>query len=121
MRILLLALLLSGSAQAQNFCDGKPAGDYYYKQHCTGGDEIVPPVIVAPPPVVKPGTACVGGPKFDIAGEKNVGNGRGIQFIGGQCLSGKDCASGCCAGPCGICSGPGAQFQAGKTGCGFGS
>jgi hypothetical protein len=22
--------------------------------------------------------------------------------------------------PCGICSGPGAQFQAGKQGCGFG-
>jgi hypothetical protein len=63
--------------------------------------------------------ACVGGPKFDPAGEKNVGNGRGQQFIGGQCLSAADCASGCCALPCGICSGPGAQFQAGKKGCGF--
>ena len=51
---------------------------------------------------------------------KNVGNDIGIQFIGGQCLSHKDCASGCCALPCGICSGPGAQFQAGKMGCGFG-
>jgi hypothetical protein len=63
--------------------------------------------------------ACKGGPKFDPAGEKNVGNGKGQQFIGGQCLSAKDCASGCCALPCGICSGPGAQFQAGKQGCGF--
>jgi hypothetical protein len=66
------------------------------------------------------GGACVGGPAFDPAGAKNVGNGRGIQFIGGQCRSSADCASGCCAGPCGICSGIGAQFQAGKTGCGFG-
>src|SRR5262245_51563645 len=62
---------------------------------------------------------CVGGPKFDPAGDKNVGNGVGRQFIGGQCLGAKDCASGCCALPCGICSGPGAQFQAGKQGCGF--
>jgi hypothetical protein len=49
----------------------------------------------------------------------NVGNGNGEQFIGGQCLDGSDCASGCCAKPCGICSGPGAQFQNGKLGCGF--
>jgi hypothetical protein len=34
-------------------------------------------------------------------------------------LSGADCASTCCAGPSGICSGLGAQTQAGKTGCGF--
>jgi hypothetical protein len=60
-----------------------------------------------------------GGPAFDPAGEKNVGNGKGEQFIGGQCLSTADCASGCCAGPSGICSGPGASTQAGKTGCGF--
>ena len=66
------------------------------------------------------GGQCVGGPKFDPAGAKNVGNGVGKQFIGGQCLSARDCASGCCAFPCGICSGPGAQFQAGKMGCGFG-
>ena len=65
------------------------------------------------------GATCVGGPKFDPAGAKNVGNGHGGQFIGGQCLSAADCASGCCALPCGICSGPGAQFQAGKQGCGF--
>jgi hypothetical protein len=82
----------------------------------------------APPPAPPPaatstgstGGQCVGGPKFDPAGEKNVGNGAGHQFIGGQCLSAADCASGCCALPCGICSGPGAQFQAGKQGCGFG-
>jgi hypothetical protein len=60
------------------------------------------------------------GPLFDIAGAKNVGNGHGVQFIGGQCLHASDCASGCCALPCGICSGPGAQFQNGKQGCGFG-
>ena len=74
----------------------------------------------APPPANNNGGQCVGGPKFDPAGAKNVGNGAGKQFIGGQCLSTKDCASGCCAKPCGICSGPGAQFQAGKLGCGFG-
>jgi hypothetical protein len=60
-----------------------------------------------------------GGPPFDPAGAKNVGNGHGGQFIGGQCLSDADCGSGCCAGPSGICSGPDASFQAGKTGCGF--
>lgn len=82
-----------------------------------------PPAVVVIPPPPPPGgdgQNCVGGPKFDIAGVKNVGNGQGKQFIGGQCLNNKDCQSGCCAGPCGICSGPGAQFQAGKTGCAFG-
>lgn len=59
-------------------------------------------------------------PPFDPAGVKNVGNNAGKQFIGGQCLSTADCASGCCALPCGICSGPGASFQNGKQGCGFG-
>jgi len=66
-------------------------------------------------------TPANGGPAFDPAGVKNVGNGKGTQFIGGQCLSAADCASGCCAGPSGICSGVGAQTQAGKTGCGFSS
>jgi len=61
-----------------------------------------------------------GGPPFDPSGAKNVGNGKGGQFIGGQCLSSADCGSGCCANPSGICSGVGAQTQAGKTGCGFG-
>jgi len=66
-----------------------------------------------------PATASKGGPAFDPSGAKNVGNGKGTQFIGGQCLSTADCSSGCCAGPSGICSGVGAQTQAGKTGCGF--
>ncbi|KAM0252357.1 hypothetical protein ACHAQJ_007739 [Trichoderma viride] len=58
----------------------------------------------------------------DPAGAKNVGNGKGVQFIGGQCLSSADCASTCCAFITGggVCSGLGAQFQAGKSGCGFG-
>jgi hypothetical protein len=33
------------------------------------------------------------GPLFDPAGAKNVGNGNGEQFIGGQCLDASDCAS----------------------------
>ncbi|WYZ46065.1 hypothetical protein EsH8_IX_000290 [Colletotrichum jinshuiense] len=58
----------------------------------------------------------------DPSGEKNIGNGQGVQFIGGACLNSKDCASACCAtlSGAGICSGVGAQFQAGKQGCGFG-
>jgi hypothetical protein len=106
---------------------------------CSNGT-AAPPAAPPPPPAAPPpppanngnnggvatgggntGGQCVGGPKFDPAGAKNVGNGRGLQFIGGQCLSTADCASGCCAKPCGICSGPGAQFQAGKQGCGFGN
>jgi hypothetical protein len=74
------------------------------------------------PPPAPPGVCTPTGrpgPIFDPAGTKNVGNGRGQQFIGGQCLDAADCASGCCAKPCGICSGPGAQFQNGKQGCGF--
>ncbi|EGR45733.1 uncharacterized protein TRIREDRAFT_34272, partial [Trichoderma reesei QM6a] len=55
------------------------------------------------------------------AGAKNLGNGAGQQFITGICLTDADCASGCCAGLNGgaVCSGVGAQFQNGKTGCGF--
>ncbi|KAF2994635.1 hypothetical protein E8E14_001166 [Neopestalotiopsis sp. 37M] len=59
----------------------------------------------------------------DPAGVKNIGNAAGQQFIGGECLSSADCASACCAfnnNGGGVCSGVGAQFQAGKTGCGFG-
>lgn len=58
----------------------------------------------------------------DPAGAKNLGNGAGGQFIGGACNSNKDCASACCAaqtdGTQPVCSGPGAQFQVGKLGCG---
>jgi hypothetical protein len=111
-------------------CSGPGAQFQAGKQGCGFGDGA-PPVVAppaanpAPPPMMGGmaggrGNACVGGPKFDPSGEKNVGNGAGQQFIGGQCLNAKDCASGCCALPCGICSGPGAQFQAGKQGCGFG-
>jgi hypothetical protein len=108
-------------------CSGPGAQFQNGKQGCGFGDGAAAPVVA--PPAANPapapmmgtrGNACVGGPKFDPAGEKNVGNGKGEQFIGGQCLNAKDCASGCCAFPCGICSGPGAQFQAGKQGCGFG-
>ncbi|KAL0572591.1 hypothetical protein V5O48_009369 [Marasmius crinis-equi] len=58
----------------------------------------------------------------DPAGASHVGNGKGEQFITGQCTSNADCQSGCCAtlGAIGICSGPGAADQQGKTGCGFG-
>lgn len=82
----------------------------------------ITPSIIAHPPIFAPNHATLQKrcPPFDPAGVKNIGNGAGTQFIGGQCLSGADCASGCCANPCGICSGVGAQTQAGKTGCGFG-
>ncbi|KAG7094481.1 hypothetical protein E1B28_008079 [Marasmius oreades] len=58
----------------------------------------------------------------DPNGAKNLGNGAGKQFITGQCASNADCQSGCCAtlGSIGICSGPQAADQQGKTGCGFG-
>lgn len=57
-------------------------------------------------------------PPFDPAGATNFANGL-TQFIGGQCANDAECASGCCANPTGICSGVGAAFQNGKTGCGF--
>ncbi|RCI15946.1 hypothetical protein L249_1957 [Ophiocordyceps polyrhachis-furcata BCC 54312] len=64
------------------------------------------------------------GLKPDPAGAKNVGNGKGLQFIGAECGKDRDCASGCCAGvtgqPFGLCSGVGAQTQNGKKGCGTG-
>ncbi|KAH8929550.1 hypothetical protein BT69DRAFT_1345837, partial [Atractiella rhizophila] len=70
--------------------------------------------------------AAASGLKPDPAGVKNLGNGAGKQFIGGQCLNSSDCGSTCCATlpltdgtTIGICSGPGAQTQAGKQGCGF--
>ncbi len=82
-----------------------------------GGDDAPPPPDQPPP------AECVGngrpGPLFDPAGVGNVGNGVGGQFITGQCLRSADCASGCCAGPCGICSGPAVGDVPPKTGCGF--
>jgi hypothetical protein len=101
-------------------CSGPGAQFQAGKQGCGFESGHTAPPKPPPPPPTTSGGQCVGGPKFDPAGAKNVGNGVGGQFIGGQCLSAKDCASGCCALPCGICSGPGAQFQAGKLGCGFG-
>ncbi|KAH7323205.1 hypothetical protein B0I35DRAFT_477088 [Stachybotrys elegans] len=61
------------------------------------------------------------------AGARDVGNGQGLQFTTGGCVSDADCQEGCCAGgatsatglAAGICSGIGAEFQNGKTGCGF--
>jgi hypothetical protein len=91
-----------------------------------GGDEQPPPDDdeeevdeELPPPADGCDATGRPGPLFDPAGVPNIGNGNGEQFIGGQCLDASDCASGCCAKPCGICSGPGAQFQNGKLGCGF--
>ncbi|KAJ6577640.1 hypothetical protein B0H19DRAFT_1020155 [Mycena capillaripes] len=87
-----------------------------------GGKDGTSTAAAAPPAAAAAAAAPppnVGGPPFDPAGVPNVGNGAGKQFIGGQCLSAADCNSGCCAGPSGICSGVGAQTQAGKTGCGF--
>lgn len=58
----------------------------------------------------------------DPAGDANIGNGQGLQFITGACLNNADCGSGCCAGlnGGGICSGPAVGDAQGKTGCGFG-
>ncbi|EMR64956.1 hypothetical protein MGN70_008980 [Eutypa lata] len=61
------------------------------------------------------------------AGARDVGNGQGAQFTTGGCVADADCQEGCCAGGAedeegnavGICSGIGAEFQNGKTGCGF--
>jgi hypothetical protein len=93
-----------------------------------------PPPPPAPPPangqITNGSTSCkfkpeVGapfaGPAFDFTnGAKNLlNNTLHDQFITAQCQSNADCASGCCALPCGICSGPDASFQAGKQGCGF--
>ncbi|KLU86899.1 hypothetical protein MAPG_05906 [Magnaporthiopsis poae ATCC 64411] len=55
-------------------------------------------------------------------GAKNVGNGKGLQFITGGCLNNADCVTACCAGNGagqGVCSAAIAANQGGKTGCGF--
>ncbi|KAF8305648.1 hypothetical protein DL93DRAFT_2089306 [Clavulina sp. PMI_390] len=108
-------------------CSGPGAAFQQGKEGCgfTTGATAPTSSTASPAPAAAPATTTFGtvpangGPSFDPAGEKNVGNGAGTQFIGGQCLSSADCASGCCAGPSGICSGPGASTQNGKTGCGF--
>jgi hypothetical protein len=56
------------------------------------------------------------------AGAKNVGGGKGAQFITGGCVNGKDCSSACCANNgqgAGVCSAEAASKQNGKLGCGF--
>ena len=117
-------------ANPTGICSGPGAQFQAGKTGCGfgSGAAAVPPVVQAAPAAVDAGTPAGaltapanGGPPFDINGVKNVGNGVGAQFITGQCLNNADCASGCCAGPSGICSGPGASTQAGKTGCGFSS
>lgn len=58
----------------------------------------------------------------NTSGASNVGNGQGLQFTTGGCVSDADCQEGCCANNgegTGICSGIGAEFQNGKQGCGF--
>ncbi|KAJ6471133.1 hypothetical protein C8R47DRAFT_1054585 [Mycena vitilis] len=113
-------------AGPSGICSGVGAQTQAGKTGCGfgGGAAATSPAAAAPvaaaPAAAAPAAASAGGPAFDPAGAGNVGNAAGKQFIGGQCLSGADCGSGCCAGPSGICSGPGAQLQAGKTGCGFG-
>jgi len=115
-------------ANPTGICSGPGAQFQAGKTGCGFGGGAAPaapaPDNAAAPAPAAPaaaGTNAAGGPPFDPAGVPNVGNGQGKQFIGGQCLSNADCASACCAGPSGICSGPGAQLQAGKTGCGFSS
>ena len=65
----------------------------------------------------------------DPNGDKNVGNGQGLQFITGACSSTKDCnqnaVPSCCAfiagsSSTGICSGIAVASANGKAGCGFG-
>lgn len=62
-----------------------------------------------------------GGAGKSIEGARNVGKGDGSQFITGVCVNNADCAAACCAGRngAGVCSAEGAQFEGGKTGCGF--
>ncbi|KAJ7169715.1 hypothetical protein C8R46DRAFT_1217371 [Mycena filopes] len=111
-------------AGPSGICSGVGAQTQAGKTGCgfvAGGAAAAPAAAppAAAPPAAAAGSASAGGPAFDPAGVPNVGNGAGKQFIGGQCLAAADCGSGCCAGPSGICSGVGAQTQAGKTGCGF--
>ena len=113
-------------ANPTGICSGPGAQFQAGKTGCGfGSSGVAPASTLAADPDAAPATstavASAGGPPFDPNGAKNVGNGQGGQFITGQCLSNVDCASGCCAGPSGICSGPGASTQAGKTGCGFSS
>jgi len=57
------------------------------------------------------------------AGAKNVGQGKGAQFITGGCTADNDCGQGaCCANNSqnkGVCSAVAAALQNDKEGCGF--
>ena len=106
-------------AGPSGICSGPGASTQAGKTGCGFGGAGVSSSLTAAAAAVAAPAPAHGGPPFDPSGAKNVGNGKGQQFIGGQCLSASDCASGCCANPSGICSGPGASTQAGKTGCGF--
>lgn len=64
-------------------------------------------------PAASPAAAASTEP--DAAGDENVGNGEGKQFITGKCDSDADCESTCCAS--GLCSA--VAVAAAKGGCGF--
>lgn len=115
----------SGNAGSGN---GNNGGGHAYQADVTP----VAPSPYSPTNVVVPietpnGAAVVASNlKPDVNGENKVGNGQRIQFITGGCVSDNDCASGCCAlvnngvvPAFGICSGPLANTQNGKQGCGF--
>jgi len=105
-------------------CSGPGAATQQGKTGCGfgGGGKAAAPAPPPPPAAAPPATSGTG-LKPDPNGAAHVGNGKGEQFITGQCLSNADCQSACCAtlGSIGICSGPGAATQQGKTGCGFSS
>jgi len=104
-------------------CSGPGAATQQGKTGCGFGGGGAAPAAAPPPPPPPAAGAAAGGLQPDPAGVPHVGNGKGEQFITGQCLSNADCQSACCAKlrDIGICSGPGAATQAGKQGCGFGS
>ncbi|KAI1078661.1 hypothetical protein F5B20DRAFT_546842 [Whalleya microplaca] len=112
-------------------CSGAQVDRVAPKAGCGFGDGAAAPTSSSPAAANPTGDVPGSGTpqvKPDPAGDKNIGNGKGQQFIGGQCKSSADCGSTCCAfvkqgsgvAIMGVCSGPGAQTQAGKAGCGFG-
>jgi hypothetical protein len=106
-------------------CSGPAVANTNGKTGCgfTGSAPAKPQTSAAPTNNQGAGAAGGSGLKPDPAGEKNIGNAKGGQFITGQCTSDADCGSTCCAtlGDIGICSGPAVANTNGKTGCGFGS
>jgi hypothetical protein len=104
----------SGCCAALNgggICSGKAVAFAQGKKGCGFGGSKAPP---------QKGSSS-SGTDSNEPGAQNVGNGKGLQFITGRCLSNADCGSGCCAklkGK-GQCSGPDVAFDAWKQGCGF--